>query len=176
MSRTVPTIAIFMTALLAESPSLARAQGAGVAQVQVAPPSVSLNVGQRTSVFATAYDARNNVVPIQRITWTSSNTAVLSVEPDSTSPEIAVLVGLAAGSATVEARVGTRRGSATVQIAGVGVVSNLPSGPPAPVGVGAASLLKLEPGSLFLLPSEALRVSPMFLTDDGTPATPERLS
>ncbi|MBI4499891.1 MAG: PD40 domain-containing protein [Gemmatimonadetes bacterium] len=179
MSRTVPTIAILVTVLVAGLPSLAPAQGTGVAQVQVAPPNVSLNIGQHANVFATAFDGKNNVVPIQKITWSSSNPAVLKVEADSTSPEIAILVGLAAGAATVEARVGTRRGTATVQVAGAGPVSvaaAVPSGPPAPTGFGAASLLKLEPSSLFLLPAEAFRVSPVFLKDDGTPAAPARLS
>ena len=71
MSRTVPTIAIFELLLLTGVSASMRGQAAQIAEVQVAPPAVSLNVGQRTGVFATAYDAKNryNLPETLALSW-----------------------------------------------------------------------------------------------------------
>src|SRR5258707_8735403 len=106
MPRTTPTTAFLLLVLATSGPRHAYAQGGAIQEIQIAPPNVSLNIGQRTSIFATAYDAKGSVVVIQRITWVSNNPAVVKVEGDSTSPEVATLVGLAPDSAIVEARIG----------------------------------------------------------------------
>src|SRR4051812_5368897 len=88
MPRLVPTSTLLFVVLGMGAQGSAHAQSKAVSEIQVAPPSLSLTAGQRSSVFATAYDAGNNVVVIQKITWVSLNPAVVRVESDSTSPDV----------------------------------------------------------------------------------------
>ncbi len=143
---------------------------AGGGEVQIAPPSVTVRVGERQSVFATAYDSRGNVIPGVPLRWSSTNLAVLRVVPDSTAPDLATLVGIAPGVAQVEVRAADRKGSATVQVAAAGA-----GAPPVRMPVargGAASHLQIDPNTVYLLPAEGRRLNPIFLMADGTPASP----
>src|SRR6058998_286509 len=102
-------------------PGAASAQN--IAEVQVAPPSITIKVGERSGLLATAFDRAGNVIPTVRVIWSSNNRAVASVDNDGT------VTGVAGGIAIIEARVASRRGSAAVQVVG-------PAG--APAGGGAA--------------------------------------
>jgi len=146
----------------------ARAQA--VAELEVLPPTVTLQVGQRQGVVATAYDARNNVLPTVRITWSSTNLAVARVDPDPRQPGVATIVGVAPGIALIEAEAGGRRGTVQVQVGGVGAAP--PGAQPgiAPAVTSTAVALRLDPNSVFLLPSEDTRLSVAFLQADGSPA------
>ena len=180
MFRTVPTIVALLAAISLVTPQNAGAQAGAVTDVQIAPPTVSLAVGQRTSAFATAYNARGEVVATTRITWSTSSPGIVRVEVDSTSPEVVTLIGVAAGAAVVEARVGNRRGLATVQVGGAGgqvaTQGGAGSFTSATVSAGNAAVIKLEPTALYLLPGESGKLAPVFLKDDGTPAAPTRLT
>src|SRR5436309_6003653 len=161
------------TALVAQS----------VAEVQVAPPSVTIRVGERTGLLATAFDRIGNVIPTVRIIWSSNNVNIAKVDNSGT------VTGVANGVAIIEARVGARRGQAAVQVTG-GAAPAPPAAPPAgppappppppgpdpfagqPPGSGPAAALRLEPGVVYLLPSENWRVSPRALREDGSPAAP----
>src|SRR2546428_12354020 len=94
-----------------------------IAEVQVAPPSVTIKVGERSGLLATASDRAGNVIPPARIIWSSNTVAVARVDNNGT------VTGVAGGVAIVEARAGTRKGQAAVQVVGAA---------PAPTG-GAAS-------------------------------------
>jgi Tol biopolymer transport system component/uncharacterized protein YjdB len=149
-------------------PHAARAQS--VAEVQVAPPSLTIRVGERSGLLATAFDRIGNVIPTARLTWSSNNVNIARVDNNGT------VTGVASGVAIVEARSGTRRGSAAIQVVGTAQ----PAAPAAaaaavsdqPAGSGPAAALRLEPGVVYLLPSENTRVSPRALRDDGSPAAP----
>jgi len=155
-------------------PHAARAQS--VAEVQVAPPSITLRVGERSGLLATAFDRIGNVIPTVRVTWSSNNISIARVDNNGT------VTGVASGVAIVEARAGTRRGSAAVQV--TGAAAQPPAPPPAaaaapsealagqPAGSGPAAALRLEPAVVYLLPSENTRVSPRALREDGSPAAP----
>jgi uncharacterized protein YjdB len=154
-----------------------------VAEVQVAPPTVTIRVGERTGLLATAFDRIGNVIPTVRIIWSSNNVGVAKVDNNGT------VTGVANGVAIIEARVGARRGQAAVQVTG-GAAPAPPPGPPPgapaapppppgpdpfagqPAGSGPAAALRLEPGVVYLLPSENTRVSPRALREDGSPAAP----
>ena len=156
-----------------------------IAEVQVAPPSVTIKVGERSGLLATAFDRAGNVIPTVRIIWSSNNVAVARVDNNGT------VTGVAGGVAIVEARAGTRKGQAAVQVVGaagapaptppVGGASP-PAGGQAPpgsdafagqvVGSGPAAVLRIEPPTVYLLPSENTRVSPRALREDGSPAAP----
>src|SRR5205814_9088510 len=158
-----------------------------IAEVQVAPPSVTIRIGERSGLLATAFDRAGNVIPTVRIIWSSNNVAVAKVDNNGT------ITGVANGIAIIEARAGPRRGQAAVQVVGGSAPAQPPApppgGPPAapppapppagvdplagqPPGSGPAVALRLEPGVIYLLPSENTRVSPRALRDDGSPAAP----
>src|SRR6266576_936100 len=162
-------------------PGAAAAQN--VAEVQVAPPSVTIRVGERSGLLATAFDRIGNVIPTVRIIWSSKNVNVAKVDNNGT------VTGVGNGVAIIEARVGARGGQAAVQVTGGSGATQPPpppTTPPAapppppgpdpylgqPPGSGPAAALRLEPGVIYLLPSENTRVSPRALRDDGSPAAP----
>ncbi len=152
---------------------LAVATGASaqaVAELEVLPPTVSLQVGQRQGVVATAYDARNNVLPSARITWSSTNLAVARVEPQARQPGVATIIGVAPGIASVEAESGGRRGTVQVQVGGAGAAVPPVTQPGAALVTSTAVALRIDPNSVFLLPSEDVRLMVTFLQADGSPA------
>src|SRR6267378_2056748 len=174
----------FIIVLASCGPTIAAAQN--VAEVQVAPPTVNIRVGERTGLLATAFDRIGNVIPTVRIIWSSNNVNVAKVDNSGT------VTGVANGVAIIEGRVGARRGQAAVQVTG-GAAPAPPAAPPAgppapppppppppgpdpfagqPAGSGPAAALRLEPGVVYLLPSENWRVSPRALREDGSPAAP----
>src|ERR1041385_9306266 len=55
-----------------------------VAEVQVAPPSVTIKIGERSGLLATAFDRVGNVIPTVRIIWSSNNVAVARVDNSGT--------------------------------------------------------------------------------------------
>src|SRR5256712_5100342 len=170
----------FIVALACSVPGAAAAQN--VSEVQVAPPTVTIRVGERSGLLATAFDRIGNVIPTVRIIWSSNNINVAKVDNNGT------VTGVANGVAIVEARVGTRRGQAAVQVTGGSAPAPPPGPPPAapppaappgpdpfagqPAGSGPAAALRLEPGVVYLLPSENWRVAPRALREDGSPAAP----
>src|SRR6266540_1383276 len=165
-------------ALACVLPGAAAAQN--VAEVQVAPPSVTIRVGERTGLLATAFDRIGNVIPTVRIIWSSNNLNVAKVDNNGT------VTGVANGVALIEGRVGARRGQAAVQVTGGASQPPPPTAPPAappppsgadplagqPAGSGPPAALRREPGVVYLLPSENTRVSPRALREDGSPAAP----
>src|SRR4029077_16405753 len=80
-----------------------------IAEVQVAPPSVTLRVGERSGLLATAFDRAGNVIPNARVVWSSNNIQVARVDNNGR------VTGVANGVAIIEGRVGSRKGSAAVQ-------------------------------------------------------------
>src|SRR3989442_853541 len=159
-----------------------------IPEVQVAPPSVTIKVGERSGLLATAFDRVGNVIPTVRVIWSSTRVAVSKVDNNGT------VTGVGGGVAIVEARGGTRKGQAAVQV--VGAPAPAPPGgaggatqpaggqaqAPAPsggdafagqvIGTGPAAVLRIEPPTVYLLPSENTRVSPRALKEDGSPAAP----
>lgn len=176
MSRMSRRAVFLLSGVLPGSAGTAFAQA--VNEVQIAPPSVSMQAGSRTSVFATAYAANNNVVAVEKLAWTSSNPNVVRIEVDPSSPDVAVLVGVAAGSAIIEARVGPKRGVATVEVKGGPSITATQPNTPSVVssGGGVAALLKVNPAAAFMLPAEAATLIPEFIRADGSSAPPMQVT
>src|SRR5947199_6093691 len=163
-----------------------RAFAQNVSEVQVAPPSVTIKVGERSGLLATAFDRVGNVIPTVRFIWSSNNVSVAKVDNDGT------VTGVGGGVAIVEARVGPRKGQAAVQVFGApaaggpaGAASGQPAAPARAgeatggdpfagqvLGAGPAAVLRIEPPTIYLLPSENTRVTPRAPREDGTPAAP----
>src|SRR5436853_3868808 len=91
-------------------PGAASAQN--IAEVQVAPPSMTVKVGERSGLLATAFDRVGNVIPTVRVFWSSNNIQIARVDNNGT------VTGVANGVAIIEARVGSRKGTAAVQVVG----------------------------------------------------------
>src|SRR2546422_845450 len=108
-------------------PPTLRAQN--VAEVQVAPPSVTIKVGERTGLLATAFDRIGNVIPTVRVIWSSNNVQVARVDNDGT------VSGVAGGGAVIEARGGARQGRG----GGGGGGGGPPTAPPPPGGGGGGA-------------------------------------
>src|SRR5437773_4298498 len=115
----------FLTALAVCSPLAVRAQT--VAEVQVAPPTVTIRVGERSGLLATAFDRIGNVIPTVRLIWSSNNVNIAKVDNNGT------VTGVSNGVAIIEARAGARRGQAAIQgVGGAGPVPPPPPGGPPP--------------------------------------------
>src|ERR1700704_5819926 len=97
-----------------------------IAEVQVAPPSVTIKIGERSGLLATAFDRAGNVISTVRVIWSSNNVAVAKVDNNGT------VTGVGGGVAIVEARAGARKGQAAVQVVGAAAPS------PAPAAGGAS--------------------------------------
>lgn len=173
----VAALLVFPGALVAQT----------ITDVQVAPPSIQVRIGEKTGLLATAFDRLGNVVPSARIIWSSNNVAVAKVDNNGT------VTGVSGGVAIIEARVGARKGQAAVQVTGAAAappVTQAPAtGQPGPArpggeagapdalagqppGSGPAAVLRIEPPTVYLLPSENTRAAPRALKDDGSAAAP----
>src|SRR2546428_9101328 len=158
-----------LIATLALLPRVLTAQN--IAEVQVAPPSVTIRIGERSGLLATAFDRAGNVIPTVRLIWSSNNVAVAKVDNNGT------VTGVGGGVAIIEARAGTRKGQAAVQVVGAapaptGGAAGPPAGgqtqaPPSGgafarqvVGSGPAAGLRVEPPTAYLPPSENTRAVP----------------
>ncbi len=150
--------------------SVGRARAQAVAELEVLPPTVTVQVGQRQGVVATAYDARGQVLPTVRITFSSSDAQIARVQVDTRQPGVATIIGVATGVATVEAEAGGKTASVQVQVGGAVAAPGAPPG--APAAASNAAAMRLQPNSVFLLPSEDQRLSVAFLQADGSAAAP----
>src|SRR3989442_10531016 len=115
----------FIAALAFCIPGSAAAQN--VAEVQVAPPSVTIRVGERSGLLATAFDRIGNVIPTIRIIWSSNNVGVAKVDNSGT------VTGVSNGVGIIEARVGARKGKGAAPVTGGrGGGGGAPPPPPPP--------------------------------------------
>ena len=143
------------------------ASAQNVAELDVTPRNVTLGVGQVREVLASAFDARGNILSVS-FRWISRAPNVVRVEEDPTVPGVANLIGLSPGVAAVDVRVGSRERTVTVEVIG-GAMGG-------PVGTGTATVLQIEPTAVLLFPAEDLQLRPIFLKDDGSPASPTALT
>ena len=81
-----------------------------VTSVTVAPSTPSVNAGSTVTLTATVKDQNGNVMTGQTITWSTSNSAIATVNASG------VVSGVAAGTATITATCSAKSGSATVTV------------------------------------------------------------
>ncbi len=93
-------------------------------QVNITNTAPTLAAGQTFKLTAQALDANNNVVPNAPITWSTSNSAIATVDTGGT------VTGVGSGNATITAASGTGSGTQVVSVIGH----------PAGVIVGAAQM------------------------------------
>ena len=149
--------ALLLPLLLSAVPAAAQQ----VASVQLSHSSLSMPVGGRQTVFATAYTAGGSPVAA-RFQWTSSDPAIVVVEVAESESDFAEIVALGPGSATVTVRAGGRSETVGVTVIGaLGVVA----------GTGIAAVLNIDPPTIQLLRGETQQLRPVFLRADGEPAS-----
>jgi TolB protein len=158
-----------LAALLVSGPASSVAAQT-VTELQVAPATVELAVGQREGVLATAFGPGGSVLSGAPLVWSSTDDRVVQVEQDEAVPNLVYLVGVAPGIASVNVSAGSVVATATVRVSGEGgtgaVASDLPP----------ATALRIEPMTVFLLPTEEVRLSPRFVAADGSPGAPTVLN
>jgi hypothetical protein len=116
-----------LTATVASLPAVtftATGTVGSASQVNITNTAPTLATGQTFKLTAQALDANNNPVPNATITWSSSNTAVATIDAGGT------VTAVASGNTTITAASGTGTGTQVVSVIGH----------PAGVIVGAASL------------------------------------
>lgn len=106
-----------------------------VASVVVTPPHVDASPGVQTQLAAVAYDAAQNPLPGRALTWSTSNAAVATVDPNG------IVSALSPGAATITATSEGKNGIATVTVsqAAVATVAVTPS--PLSMSVGQTTQL-----------------------------------
>jgi uncharacterized protein YjdB len=91
--------------------------GAPVAAVNVTPPTASVVVGQTTTLSAQPVDANGAALSGRAIAWSTSNDKVATVD------QSGVVIGVAAGQATITATSEGKSGTAVVTVTAVPVAS-----------------------------------------------------
>ena len=81
-----------------------------MAEVQVAPQTLTLGVGQKQTIFAAAFDRSGNLISNARFTFWTSDSSIARVQTDGT------VTGVKPGLAKVEARTQGRRASLAVLV------------------------------------------------------------
>jgi hypothetical protein len=79
-------------------------------QIVVNPSGASVAVGQTTTLWATLFDARGNILTGRPVVWSSSNPSVATVS------QTGEVTGVAPGSATISATSGAKSGSVAVVV------------------------------------------------------------
>jgi hypothetical protein len=128
----------------------------GAIEVQVTPETMTLGVGQKQPIFASAYDRQGNIIPSAKFIFWSSDTAIARVSMSGS------VLGVAPGLAKVEARLQGKRASLAVLVTGGNAV-------------GGGVALALDPTTVVLLPGESVLISPHALREDGTPLPLDRV-
>jgi Bacterial Ig-like domain (group 2)/Calcineurin-like phosphoesterase len=109
---------------------LTSSPGAGaVASVLVSPPSATLQVGSTLALTATPQDSNHVPLTGRPVTWSSSNTAVATVNGG-------LVAGVAAGVATITATSEGKDGRSSITVTAVPVASVTVSPPAADITVG----------------------------------------
>jgi TolB protein len=156
----LPVLGLLMT------PLSARAQApVAVADLQIAPSQVELQIGERKTLLVTAYDGSGNVVPNARFDWAAEE-RVIRVQHDPTAPNILYLDAVGYGVTAITVRSGRASADAQIRVADAAFRGG---------GFGPAAFLRLDPPLVHLLPTEERHLSPLFLGSDGSPASPQRV-
>jgi uncharacterized protein YjdB len=121
----------------------------GATEVQVTPETMTLGVGQKQPIFASAYDRQGNIISSAKFVFWSSDTAIARVSKSGS------VLGVAPGLAKVEARLQGKRASLAVLVTGGNAV-------------GSGVALALDPTTAVLLPAERVLITPHALREDGT--------
>jgi uncharacterized protein YjdB len=132
-----------------------------ISEVQVTPETMTLGVGQKQALFATAFDARGNLIASAKFTFWSSDTLIAQVRKDGT------VLGVKPGLAKIEARSQGKRASMAVLITGAAPGESHSR-------AESATVLMLEPASVSLFPGETVRITAQALRDNGTPVSISR--
>lgn len=139
-----------------------------VARLDVQPREITVAVLDRFEVFAIAEDRTGNIL-FPTFQWVVADPAIAEVLEDEDAPGAAFIVGLSIGQTTVSVSVGNQTQRISVTVEGGLAVSG-------PVGTGQATIVQIDPATVYLMPAEDTQLLPRFLKDDGTPAAPEVVS
>jgi len=129
--------------------------GGSIAALEIAGAPSSVTPGERVPLTARARNAAGDVVASATITWSSNDSSVAVVSPDT------VLTAVAAGTATLTASSGGKSTSVTITVS-----------PAAPI----VATLKVVPAAARIAAGEAVRLAATATDASGTPVTGRRLN
>lgn len=136
-----------------------------VARLDVQPREITVGVHDRFEVFAIAEDRNGNIL-FPTFRWVVADPTIAEVLEDEDEPGAALIMGLSMGQTTVTVSVGDQTQRISVTVEGGLLFSG-------PVGTGQATVVQIDPATVFLMPAEDKQLLPVFLKNDGTPAAPE---
>ena len=96
---------------------------AAVASVTVSQESVTLPIGTTQQLTATVRDAAGKLLSDRTVTWSSSATTIVTVDPTGL---VALVTGVAAGSVTITATSEGKSGTSAVDVEAVASVTISP--------------------------------------------------
>ncbi len=161
-------LAVLVSSTLAAAPLAA--QKPKVRDVRVAPKSYTMRLGQKKAFSVSFTDAKGQAVFPENVRWRSTNEAVVMVQWNDAAPNIATVTAVGLGSANVDAIGDGRAGSALVEV----VEGGDAVGPAKPQAtLGPATVMRLEPAALWLIPGEEAQLIAKFFQEDGSPARNE---
>src|SRR5205807_2025040 len=108
-----------------------------VSSVTVSPASATVQVGQTVQLTATPKDASGNPLTGRAVTWSSSNTAVASVDGNG------LVTGGTSGSATITATSEGQSGTSSITVSNVPVPVSSVTVSPASASVSAGQTVQL---------------------------------
>ena len=100
----------FLAALVAQACTRENVTGVVVQEIAVLPPSVTVLRDESVQLMAQVRDADGNLLPSDKVVWTSNRPWIVSVSPDGLVSAVGV------GPATVKASVGGAEGVASVTV------------------------------------------------------------
>ena len=87
-----------------------------VAEIQLRPIDLTMQVGAAETFMATPFGARGNVIPTSDIRWRSSNIDVIVVEVEPSAPYLVTVHAVGVGLAGVEVIIGAATAFSVVQV------------------------------------------------------------
>ena len=92
--------------------------GSDVASILIAPPSLTLAVGDSVRVVASAFDENDRGLAGVTFVWASGDTRIVRVRPDPEDPEVATVTAVGVGGTLITASAGDASASALVAVIG----------------------------------------------------------
>ena len=131
-----------------------------VNEVLASPENLSLRVGDRKALTATAFDRAGNVIPTARFTYRSLAPAIASVDIDGS------VTGRSAGMTSVEVKAGTKTFTVAVNVSAGSAAAGTPAGGgPIP---GNIARLQIDPATVYLVQSETQHLTARAIAQDGS--------
>lgn len=132
-----------------------------VNELLVSPENITIRVGERKALTATAFDRVGNVIPTARFTYRSTAPTVASVDGDGT------VTGRGAGMGSIEVRAGTKSFTVAVNVSAAASAAVPAAGGGGPIPSNIARV-QIDPATIYLVQSETQHLTARAIAQDGS--------